>query len=260
MNLQGRVAFVTGGGRGIGAACSVALAEAGADVALTYRRDEASANETAEKITALGRKAIVVQCDVSEQEQVGATIENILAETGKIDILVCSAGIASRGNSVRDTSTEEMLRVFDTHVMGSFWCCQGVIDSMREQGGGRIIIISSAATKSHGANGAPYSMAKSALESLMKTLSKEEGPNGIRVNAIGPGLVETEMGRRLSKARGAADIKDLYKTYPFGRVCQPEDIGNLAAYLCSDEGSYISGQVIYVDGGGFIRPDKGANA
>ena len=254
MNWKGRVAFVTGGGRGIGAACSVALAEAGADVALTYRRDEASANEVAGKITALGRKAIVAQCDVSEQEQVAATIGNVIAETGKIDILVCSAGIASRGNSVRDTTTEEMRRVLDTHVMGSFWCCQGVIDSMRAQGSGHIIIISSVATIGHAANGAPYNMAKSALESLTKTLMQEEGPNGIRVNAIGPGLVETEMGRRLSKARGADDIKDLYKTYPFDRVCQPEDIANLAAYLCSDAGSYISGQVIYVDGGGFVRP------
>ena len=256
MNLQGRVALITGGGRGIGAGCSLALAEAGADIALTYRKDEDSAKETAEKITKLGRNAVVVQCDVSQEDQAKDAVEKILAEMGKIDILVCNAGIASRGNSVRDTSTEEMLRVLDTHVMGSFWCCQGVIDSMRDQGKGHIIIISSVATKSHAANGAPYSMAKSALESLMRVLSKEEGPNGIRVNAIGPGLVETEMGRRLSKARGAADIKDLYKTHPFDRVCQPEDLGNLAAYLCSDAGSYVSGQIIYVDGGGFIRPNS----
>jgi NAD(P)-dependent dehydrogenase (short-subunit alcohol dehydrogenase family) len=208
----------------------------------------------AEKITALGRKAVVVRCDVSEQDQVEAAVEKIIAETGKIDILVCSAGIASRGASVRNTSTEEMRRVLDTHVMGSFWCCQAVIDSMRAEGRGDIVIISSVASRGNGANGAPYNMAKTALNSLAITLSKEEGPNGIRVNAIGPGLVETEMGSRLSKARGAADIKDLYKTYPFGRVCQPEDIANLAAYLCSDEGGYISGQVIYVDGGGFIRP------
>jgi len=254
MNQQGRVALITGGGRGIGAGCSMALAEAGADLALTYRRDEASAEETAEKIRNLGRKAIAVQCDVSKEDQVKAAIEKVLAEMGKIDILVSNAGIASRGNSVRDTSTEEMLRVFDTHVMGSFWCCQGVIDSMRAQGRGHIIIISSVATKKHNANGAPYSMAKSALEALMIALSKEEGPNGIRINAIGPGLVETEMGRRLSKAHGSANIKDLYETHPFDRVCQPEDIGNLAAYLCSDADSYVNGQVIYVDGGDFLRP------
>ncbi len=251
MDLKGRVALVTGGGRGIGAACSMAFAQAGADVALTYRKDEDSAGETAEQIKKLGQNALALKCDASQEEQVSAGIGKILAQFKKIDILVSNAGIASRGNAVVDTSTEEVRRVFDTHVMGTFWCCQGVIPSMREQGRGHIIIISSTATIGHDANGAPYNMAKSAIESLTKTLTKEEGPNGIRVNTIGPGLIETEMGRRLVKARGTNDIRDLHATSPFGRVGQPEDIGNLAAFLCSGEGSYISGQTIYVHGGGF---------
>lgn len=253
MNLEGRVALVTGGGRGIGAGCSMAFAQAGADVALTYRKDEDSAKDTVAEIEKLGRKALPVRCDVSQEDQVAAAIKKVLGEFKKIDILVSNAGIASRGNSVLDTSTEEMRRVFDTHVMGTFWCCQGVIASMRDQGKGHIIIISSTATIGHAANGAPYNMAKSALESLTNTLSKEEGPNGIRVNTIGPGLIETEMGRRLVKARGTTDIKDLHAVSPFGRVGQPEDIGNLAAFLCTDEGSYVSGQTIYVHGGGFTQ-------
>ncbi len=257
MGLEGKVAFVTGGGRGIGRGCSLALARGGADIAIAYRKDEKTAEETAAEIRKLGRKARAIQCDVSQEDQVKAAVAEVVDQMGKIDILVCNAGIASRGNAVRDTSTEEMRRVLDTHIMGSFWCCREALDSMRASGDGRIIIISSVATISHGARGAPYNMAKSALESLMKTLCKEEGPNGIRVNAIGPGLIETEMGRRLVAARSGTDIKDLYATHPFGRVGQPEDIGNLAAFLCSDEGGYVSGQTIYVHGGGFTRPAAG---
>lgn len=253
MDLGGRVAFVTGGGRGIGAGCSIALAKAGADIALTYRKDNDSAIEVAAEIEKLGRKALVLQCDVAQEDQVFTAAEQAVAELGKVDILVANAGIASRGNTVYDTPTEEFRRLFDTHIMGAIWSCKAVLDSMRKQGDGHIVIVSSVATIHHAAQGAPYNMAKAAMESLMMTLSKEEGPNGIRVNAIGPGLIETEMGRRLSRARGAEDIKDLYATYPFGRVGQPEDIGNLAAFLCSDEGSYISGQTIYVHGGGFER-------
>ena len=251
MNLDGRKALVTGGGRGIGAGCSLALAAAGADVAVIYRRGAEAADETVRAIEKLGRKAVKVQCDVSQEEQVSAAVKSVLDTFGSIDILIANAGIASRGNTVHDTSTEEMRRVMDTHVMGSFWCCKEVIGSMREQGRGHIIMISSVATMHHGANGAPYNMAKAAMESLMHTLCKEEGPNGIRVNVIGPGLIETEMGRRLVKARFNADVKDLYASHPFGRVGQPEDIGNLAAFLCSEEGSYVNGQVIYVHGGNF---------
>ena len=252
MNLTEKIAFITGGGRGIGKGCALALARAGADIALTYRRDEEAAQQTVAEIEKLGRKALSLQCDVSEEEQVESAAKRAVDELGGVDILVANAGIASRGSTVRDTPSGEFLALFNTHVMGAIWSTKAVLDSMRERGDGRIVLISSVATKQHGANSAPYSMAKAAIESLMLVLSREEGPNGVRVNAIAPGLIETEMGRRLSAARGS-DIKDLYSVYPFGRVGQPEDIGNLAAFLCSEEGSYISGQVIYVDGGGFIR-------
>lgn len=252
MNLTGKVAFITGGGRGIGKGCAMALARAGADIALTYRRDNDSAQQTVSEIEALGPKALALQCDVSEEEQVESAAKQAIEELGGVDILVANAGIASRGQTVYDTPSGEFLALFNTHVMGAIWSTKAVLASMRERGSGHIVLISSVATKQHGANSAPYSMAKAAMESLMLVLSREEGPNGVRVNAIAPGLIETEMGKRLSAARGS-DIKDLYKVYPFGRVGQPEDIGNLAAFLCSQEGSYISGQVIYVDGGGFIR-------
>lgn len=253
MTLEGKVALVTGGGRGIGLGCSKALAAKGADIALTYRKNKESAEEGAREIEALGHKALAIQCDQTDEDQVNAAVAKTIEELGKIDILVCNAGVASRGNMVHDTTTKEMRLVMDTHVMGSFWFCRAATGSMREQGEGYIVLISSVATLAHGARGAPYSMAKSAMESLGKTLSKEEGPNGIRVNIVGPGLVETEMGRRLMKARTGKPLDELRADYPFGKICQPEDIGNAVAFLCSPEGSYISGQVLYVHGGGFIR-------
>jgi 3-oxoacyl-[acyl-carrier protein] reductase len=253
INLEGRVALVTGGNRGIGYGCAMALARAGADLAITYRRGAEDAHRAVEEIKALGRRALAVQCDVSVESDVASMISAVLEHFGMIDILICNAGIASRGYSVHDTTTEEMRKVIDTHVFGTFWCVRAALDSMRNQGRGDIILISSIATTSCGERTAPYTMAKSAIESLTRILSKEEGPNGIRVNCIGPGLIETEMGRRLVKGRSGTDIKDLYATFPFGRVGQPEDIGNLAAFLCSDAAEYISGQVIYVHGGGFQR-------
>ena len=252
MDLSGKVGLVTGGNRGIGAGCSLALAKGGADVAFTYRRDEESAKETAAAIEALGRKAMFIQADVSNEEEAKAAVESVIKNMGRVDFLIANAGVASRGNTVRDTPTEEFRRLIDTHAFGAIWVSQAVIDTMREQGDGRIIFISSVATRHHGARSAPYTMAKVSMEAIAKALALEEGPNGIRTNVIGPGLVETQMGTRLSKAHGN-DIKELHNTYPFGRVCQPEDIANVAAFLCSDEGSYVNGQIIYVDGGGFQR-------
>lgn len=254
MNLTGKTAFITGGGRGIGKGCALALARAGADVALTYRRDDEAAQQTVSEIEALGSKALALRCDVSEEEQVESAAKHAIEKLGGVDILIANAGIASRGQTVYDTPSSEFIALFNTHVMGAIWSTKAVLASMRERGAGHIVLISSVATKQHGANSAPYSMAKAAMESLMLVLSREEGPKGIRVNAIAPGLIETEMGKRLSAARGT-DIKELHKVYPFGRVGQPKDIGNLAAFLCSEEGSYVSGQVIYVDGGGFIRSE-----
>jgi 3-oxoacyl-[acyl-carrier protein] reductase len=253
MNLEGRVAIVTGGGRGVGHGCSLALARAGADVALTYRKDELSARKTANTIESMGRRALAIQCDQTVEQDVIEAAQRVFEQFGHADIVVCNAGVASRGQMLRDTSTDEMRRLFDTHVMGSFWLVREMIDSMRAHNRGHVIFISSVATRHYAARGGPYSMAKTAMESIAKVLAKEEGPNGIRVNVIAPGLVETEMGRRLMRAREGKELEDLQETFPFGRICQPEDIGNLAAFLCSEQGSYISGQVIYVDGGGVRR-------
>ncbi len=249
MSLQGRVAIVSGGSRGIGRGISLALAKAGADVAICFRRDEKAAQDVVAKIEAVGRRAIAFQTDVADYDQVRGLVAKVVEAFGKIDILVNNAGIASMGKYIMDTDVDEVHRVMNVHVFGAFHLVQSVLPSMRKQERGDIHFISSMSAvyclPGHG----PYAMAKASLEAMAKVLAKEELPNNIRVNVIALGLVETEMGRRLVKATTGEDIKAVYTRMPFGRVCQPEDVGNLCAFLCSAEGGYISGHVIYMDGG-----------
>ncbi|MDK1022646.1 MAG: SDR family oxidoreductase [Gammaproteobacteria bacterium] len=251
MSLSGRLALVTGGGRGIGRAISLALAEDGADVAINYRRDIDSAMEVVSKIEKLGRRARAYQASVDNFEQNATMVEMIENELGCVGILVNNAGIASRGQSVADTDPAELQRVVATHALGPHYLSKLVIPGMRELERGDIIMISSVATRSLGAFGAPYNMAKTAMEALAYTLAKEERPSGIRVNIVAPGLVETEMGRRLMAATaGVKDLRELDATMPFGRVCRPEDVSNVVRYLVSDRNSYLTGERIYCDGGG----------
>ena len=252
LDLSGRTALVTGGGRGIGAAISMGLAEAGADVGIVYGRDEGSANEVAEAIRGLGRRAEIFQADVTDRAAVEAAAQGAVGAFGAVDLLVNNAGIASRGQLVSDTDPDEMERVVRTHAFGSFYMSRALLPQMREQPRGDIIMISSGAALSLGARGAPYNMGKAAMEALALTLAKEERAHGIRVNVVGPGLVETEMGRRLVRAtRGVEDMRELDPSMPFGFVCQPEDIANMVVFLCSERGRYLTNQRIYVNGGGF---------
>src|SRR5262245_38541002 len=195
MSLQGRVALVTGGSRGIGRGIALALAEDGADVAVNYRRDEAAAKETVSAIESLGRKARAYSASVDSLEACQSMVDAVVKDFGFVDILVNNAGIASRGQTVKNTDPAEFERVVRTHAFGAWYLCHLVIPSMRTRPRGDVVMISSVATLSHAGGGAPYNMGKAALESLAFTLSKEEKKNGIRVNVVRPGLGETEMGR-----------------------------------------------------------------
>ena len=249
--LEGRIALVTGGGRGIGRAIALALAEDGADVAINYRRDEAAARETVEAIRGLGRRAEAYRASVDDAEADRRMVEAVARDLGVVDILVNNAGIASRGRHVADTDPEELLRVLHTHAVGAHHLCRLLVPAMRERPRGDVIMISSVATLFHAAGGAPYNMAKAALESLAFTLAREERPHGIRVNVVAPGLVETEMGRRLVRATsGVEDLRKLDPAMPFGRVCQPEDVAEVVRFLVSDRCAYVTGEKINVHGGG----------
>ncbi|MBM4453497.1 MAG: glucose 1-dehydrogenase [Chloroflexi bacterium] len=252
LSLVGRVAIVTGGNRGIGSGISLALAKAGASVVICYRRDEAAAKDITAKIEGMGKKAIALQADITDCDKVKEIAAKTVDTFGKVDILVNNAGIASRGKNILDTEAKEFHKLMEVHFFGALHFTQAVLPHMRKQGRGDIHFISSLETIACLPGHGPYVMAKAALEGMAKVLAKEELQNNIRVNIIAPGLVETEMGRRLVKANVGRDIKELYPTMPFRRACQPSDIGNLCAFLCSEDGGYISGHVIYVDGGGTI--------
>ncbi|UVO51767.1 SDR family oxidoreductase [Sphingomonas sp. SUN019] len=254
--LAGRVALVTGGGRGIGRAIALRLARDGADVAVNYRRDADAAAEVVAEIVGMGRTARAYAASVDRFEECEALVAAVLADFGAVDILVNNAGIASRGQSVANTEPGELERVLKTHAFAPHYMSKLVLPSMRERasregGRGDIVMISSVATLYHAPNGAPYNMGKAAVEALAQTLAKEERAHGIRTNIVAPGLTVTDMGERLAKAtRGVASIHDLDAGSPFGRVSTPEDVAAAVAYFVSADGAYANGQKINLHGGG----------
>ena len=252
--FEGRVALVSGGGRGIGRGISELLAAHGAAVAINYRSDREAAEETVASIVASGGRAKAYEASVDDADAVAAMVDHVVSDFGGIDILVCNAGIASRGRAVADTDPNEVARLLGTHAVGPHHMARCALPSMRTRGRGDIVMISSVATSHMSANGAPYSMGKAAMEALALTLAKEERQYGIHVNVVAPGLVETDMGLRLARAmtgqKEMADLRALDKASPFGRVCQPMDVANVVLLLCSEGAGYVTGQRIECDGGG----------
>ncbi len=248
--LEGRVALVTGAGRGIGRAIALALADAGADIAINYSRSREAAEEVAEQIRSRGRRVGLYQASVENFDEDAAMIDAVVRDFGTLGILVNNAGIASRGQSVADTDPRELERVLRVHAFAPHYLSKLALPHLRKEKRGDIVMISSVATLQPAANGAPYSMGKCAMEALALTLAREEQKNGIRTNIVAPGLTATDMGERLSKARwGVKSIHDLDAKYPFGRVSEPEDVANAVAFLVSDAAGYVNGQKINLNGG-----------
>jgi NAD(P)-dependent dehydrogenase (short-subunit alcohol dehydrogenase family) len=249
--LVGRTALVTGGSRGIGRAIALALAADGATVAINYRRDAESAAATVADIEALGAVGRAYAASSDVPDEVAAMAEAVQADLGPVDLLVCNAGIASRGGTVAQTELGELDRLMRTHVYGAFQLCGALLPGMRTRPRGDVVVISSVAARQLAAHMAPYGMAKVALEAMALTLAKEERNNGIHVNVVAPGLVDTEMGRRLVKGvMGIDDISSLDASSPFGRVCRPEDIAEVVRFLAGPSAGYVTGQIVTVDGGG----------
>ncbi|MDQ3965277.1 MAG: beta-ketoacyl-ACP reductase [Actinomycetota bacterium] len=247
--LDGRVAVVTGAGRGIGAAEAVRLAQDGANVAVLDLTEEA-ARETVEAIAATGSKALAVGCDVSNAKEVTVAFEKIADHFGRIDILVNNAGVL-RDNLLFKMSEDDWDTVIDVHLKGSFLCTRAAQEYMVEQEYGKIVFTSSIVALGNKGQ-VNYSAAKAGLQAMARTLALELGRYNINVNAVAPGWIETEMTREAAERVGMSmeEMKERFaRNIPLRRFGRVEDIANVVAFLVSDEASYISGETIYVAGG-----------
>ena len=242
--LKGKTALVTGAGRGIGRAIALTLAGYGADVAVNYSGSREKAEETAEEIRAMGRKAVLIQADISKQEDCERMFREMESSLGTIDILVNNAGITRDNLAVR-MSESEFDQVIDTNLKGAFFCMKMAGKAMMKARKGRIISISSISGVRGNAGQINYCAAKAGIIGMTKCLAKELASRNITVNAVAPGYIDTDMTAVLSEK-----VKEqVLQQVPLKRMGQPRDIAETVAFLASDRAAYITGQTIQVDGG-----------
>ena len=244
IDLSGKSAVVTGGSRGIGRAIAIRLATQGADVAFSYRGNEAAAKETAAAIEALGRRALPVQADVSDPAAADALVKAALDAFGKIDILVNNAGV-TRDDLIMRMSLDDWRTVLETNLFGAFYVVKAVTRPMLKAKGGRIINITSVSGQAGQIGQANYSSAKAGLIGLTKATARELASRGITSNAVAPGFVLTELTQDLPENL----MKQLTDATPLGRFGTAEEIASAVAFLASDEAAFITGQILGVDGG-----------
>ena len=242
--LKGQIALVTGGGRGIGRAICLELAARGATVFVNYNRSGAAAAEVVAQIETTGGKAHSMQADVSVAEQVTAMFKTIVSDFGTIDILVNNAGM-TRDNVIMLMKPDDFDAVIETNLRSCWLCCKTAARTMMRKRSGSIINITSVVGIAGNGGQTNYAASKAGIIGLTKSLAKEVAARGIRVNAVAPGFVETDMTADLSD-----DIRDkAIEAIPLGRMGAAKDIAKAVAFLASDEAAYITGQTLVVDGG-----------
>ena len=242
--LEGKIALVTGGGRGIGREIALTLAGYGADVAVNYSGSKEKAEETAELIRAAGRRAAVIQADISQKEDCVRLFKEAAETLGPIDILVNNAGITRDNLAVR-MSEAEFAQVIDTNLKGAFFCMQLAGKVMMKKRYGRIVSLSSISGVHGNAGQINYCAAKAGIIGMTKCLAKELASRNITVNAVAPGYIDTDMTAVLPEKVKEAALAQI----PLRRMGTPKDIAETVAFLASDRAAYITGQVISVDGG-----------
>jgi len=245
--LDGKIALVTGGSRGIGRACCEALAEQGATVLVNYVKGEAAARECADAILAKGGQAEIVAFDVAETAPTEQALDALIKKHGRIDILVANAGIAIDGLLLR-LNDEQLDKLFDVNVRGALTCARATVRSMMRSKSGRIIFLSSVVGEMGNAGQTGYAMTKAALIGATKSIAREFASRSITVNAIAPGFIETDMTAGMS----AASKEQMLKVVPLNRTGFPREIGAACVYLASEEAAYITGQVLRVNGGMYV--------
>ncbi|NTV78174.1 MAG: 3-oxoacyl-[acyl-carrier-protein] reductase [Clostridiales bacterium] len=242
--LEGKVALITGASRGIGREIALTLAAYGADIIVNYHGSKEKAEQVCEEVRALNRRAVAVQCDVSDYEQCGNMIQEMLTEFTHIDILVNNAGV-TKDNLVMKMTAEDFDYVIDTNLKGTFYTIKHLYKAFLKQRSGRIINLSSVSGVLGNAGQANYAASKAGVIGLTKTMAKELASRNITVNAVAPGYIETDMTHALTESQKEATIAQI----PLKRVGTTKDIAETVAFLASDKASYITGQVISVDGG-----------
>ena len=242
--FENKIVLVTGAGRGIGASIAKRFASEGAEVIVNYSGNDEAAQKTVDEITATGGQAQKYKCSVNDSDSVKVMIDEIIKKFGRIDILVNNAGITKDGLMLRMTD-EDFDRVIDVNLKGTFNCTKYVSKYMLKQKSGKIINISSVVGLSGNAGQVNYSASKAGIIGITKSAAKELSSRGITVNAVAPGYVDTDMTKVLSD-----NIRnEILKNIPLQRMGNVEDISNCVAFLASEDASYITGQVISVDGG-----------
>lgn len=247
MTLDGRVALITGGSRGIGAATAGLLGAAGASIVVTYRNSEAEVRALVSDLQGKGIEAEMVRSDIAVDPEVA--VDAAIAAFGRLDILVSNAGIRSPGEPVVSTPRDVLEHSLAIHAVGPHQLVRAALPHLRRHERSDVVFISSAATKTFRPTAAPYAMGKAAVEALARTLAREERQNGVRVNIVAPGIVDTTMGRDALSRLGMTDAEALVDA-PFGRVCTADDVARVVEFLVGEGGSYLTEQRIFVDGGG----------